>query len=57
MQQAQVKENVIIYAEPDRCLGCHSCELACAVAPGAEGHDIVSAVAAHLPLHARNQVV
>ncbi|HEY0331004.1 MAG TPA: 4Fe-4S dicluster domain-containing protein [Rhodopseudomonas sp.] len=56
MSQRPAKENVIIYAEPDRCLACHSCELACAVAHG-DGHDIVSAVAAHLPLHARNQVV
>ncbi len=37
-------------------MGCHSCELACAVAHG-DGHDIMSAVAAHLPLHARNHVV
>ncbi len=49
MSQAKVKENVIIYAEPDRCMGCHSCELACAVAHG-DGHDVVSAVTAHLPL-------
>lgn len=53
---SQVRENAIIYAEPDRCLACHSCELACALAHSG-GHDIVSAVSNHLPLHPRNQVV
>jgi len=53
---AQPRENAIIYVQPDLCMGCHSCELACAVAHG-DGHDILSAVAAHLPLHARNHVV
>lgn len=52
----ETKENVIIYTEPDRCLACHSCELACAVAHG-DGHDIVSATAARVPLHPRNHVV
>lgn len=51
-----VKENMIIYSNPDHCLSCHSCELACAVAHS-DGHDLVSAVQAHLPLHARNHVV
>lgn len=53
---ARMTENAIIYVQPDLCMGCHSCELACAVAHG-DGHDILSAVAAHLPLHARNHVV
>lgn len=51
-----VQENVIIYADPEKCLGCHSCELACAVAHG-DGADLLSAVAAASPLHARNRVV
>ena len=51
-----VKENKIIYANPDHCLTCHSCELACAVAHG-DGRDVIAAVAAHLPLHPRNHVV
>ena len=42
------RENAIIYVQPDLCMGCHSCELACAVAHG-DGHDVLSAVAAHLP--------
>lgn len=50
------KENVIIYANPERCLSCHSCELACAVAHG-DGRDMIGAIAANLPLHARNHVV
>ncbi|WBO24392.1 4Fe-4S dicluster domain-containing protein [Sphingomonas abietis] len=50
------RENVIIYADPDRCMGCHSCEIACAVSH-AEGHDLFSAVAARLPLQPRNHVV
>ncbi len=50
------RENVIIYAQPDLCMGCHSCELACAVSH-AEGHDLISAVAAKLPLQPRNHVV
>lgn len=50
------KENVIIYTEPDRCMGCHSCELACAVAHG-DGEDIIAATMAGLPLHPRNHVV
>lgn len=51
-----VEENVIIYADPDHCLACHSCELACAVAH-ADGADLLSAVAGGLPLHPRNRVV
>jgi carbon-monoxide dehydrogenase iron sulfur subunit len=50
------EENVIIYANPEKCLACHSCELACGVAHG-NGADLLSAVAASLPLHARNRVV
>jgi carbon-monoxide dehydrogenase iron sulfur subunit len=52
----QAKENVIIHTDPDRCLGCHSCELACAVAHS-DGHDIVSATAGQVALHPRNRVV
>jgi carbon-monoxide dehydrogenase iron sulfur subunit len=51
-----VEENVIIYANPELCLACHSCELACAVAH-AEGMDLLSAVVQELPLHPRNRVV
>lgn len=53
---APIRENVIIYAAPEKCLGCHSCELACAVAHG-EAHDLLEAVARDLPLHPRNRVV
>ncbi|USD39798.1 MULTISPECIES: 4Fe-4S dicluster domain-containing protein [Ferrimonas] len=49
-------ENVIIYADAERCLGCHSCELACAVAHGGEG-GLVGSVVKGLPLHSRTKVV
>ncbi|BDY05848.1 4Fe-4S dicluster domain-containing protein [Ferrimonas sp. YFM] len=48
-------ENVIIYADAERCLGCHSCELACAVAHG--GGSLVEAVRERKPLHSRTKVV
>jgi len=50
------RENLIIHAQPDLCMGCHACELACAVAH-VEGHDLLSAVAAKLPLQPRIHVV
>ncbi|HVJ05612.1 MAG TPA: 4Fe-4S dicluster domain-containing protein [Candidatus Saccharimonadales bacterium] len=50
------KENVIIYANADKCLGCHSCELACAVAHG-DGTDLMTSVVNSRPLHPRNRVV
>ncbi|MBK1841015.1 4Fe-4S dicluster domain-containing protein [Azospirillum sp. YIM B02556] len=50
------KENAIIYADAQRCLGCHSCELACAVAHS-DGHTLNEAVALNLPLHPRNTVI
>jgi carbon-monoxide dehydrogenase iron sulfur subunit len=49
------RENEIIYADPEKCLGCHSCELSCAVAHG-EG-DLQGAVARGLSLRPRNRVV
>lgn len=51
-----VKENLIIYANPDHCLACHSCELACALAHSG-GHDLTSAIQKQVPLLPRNQVV
>lgn len=50
------KENVIIYANAQKCLGCHSCEMACATAHGGGG-DLVGSVLQQLPLHARIKVV
>lgn len=50
------QENVIIYANAQKCLGCHSCEMACATAHGGDG-DLFSAVAQRLPLHPRMKVV
>ncbi len=49
------RENQIIYADPESCLGCHSCELSCAVAHG--GDSLYGAVAAKLALRPRNRVV
>lgn len=50
------KENVIIYADAQRCLGCHSCELACAVAHGGS-EGLISAVMEDMRLHPRTKVV
>lgn len=50
------QENLVIYADPGRCLGCHSCEMACAVAHG-DGRSLVEAVTAKMPLHPRIHVV
>lgn len=49
-------ENVIIYADAQKCIGCHSCELACAVAHGGVG-GLVGAVMKKQPLHPRIKVV
>ncbi|BCR03160.1 iron-sulfur protein [Desulfuromonas versatilis] len=49
------RENQIIYADPETCLGCHSCELSCAVAHGAG--DLQGAVAGGQLLRPRNKVV
>jgi len=49
-------ENKIIYADAQKCLGCHSCELACAVAHGGD-NDLFSSVINQLPLHSRTKVV
>ncbi len=50
------QENVIIYANALKCLGCHSCEMACAGAHGGDG-SLVAAVTDQLPLHPRMKVV
>lgn len=42
--------------DPDRCLGCHTCELACAVAHTRSG-TLIGAILAHEPLSPRDQVV
>jgi len=49
-------ENNIIYADAQKCLGCHSCELACAVAHGGKG-GIIDSVINKLPLFSRTKVV
>ncbi len=54
MQSAE--ENVVIYANPERCLSCHSCEVACAVAH-ADKEDLITAVSDGLQLYPRNHVV
>jgi carbon-monoxide dehydrogenase iron sulfur subunit len=45
-----------IMVDPDRCVGCHSCELACAVAHTRSG-TLFGAVLAGEPLTPRNRVV
>lgn len=49
------RENEIIYADPEKCLGCHSCELSCAVAHGET--NLQEAVALGRSLRPRNHVV
>lgn len=49
------RENAIVFSDPERCVGCHGCELACAVAHG--GGNLFAAAAAGLTLRARNRVV
>lgn len=51
----QKGENAVVFCDPERCLGCHSCELACAVAHG--GDDLFAAAAAGRTLRPRNRVV
>ncbi len=45
-----------IMVDPDRCVGCHTCELACAVAHSRSG-TLFGAVLAGEPLAPRNRVV
>lgn len=47
--------NVFIYTDPDRCMGCHSCELACALAHST--YDLHSAALEGVSLLPRNKVV
>lgn len=52
----KVKENVMIYANAQKCLGCHSCEMACAVSHGGD-KGLFAAVQDQLALHPRMKVV
>jgi Fe-S-cluster-containing hydrogenase component 2 len=49
-------EGPFILVDPDRCLGCHTCEIACAVAHTNAG-NLIGAVLANELLHRRNRVV
>ncbi|GFO67525.1 iron-sulfur protein [Geomonas limicola] len=49
------RENAIVFSDAERCLGCHSCELACALAHGGQG--LHQAALAGLTLRPRNRVV
>ena len=49
-------EGPFILVNPERCVGCHTCELACAAAHTAAG-SIIGAVLAGERLHRRNRVV
>jgi anaerobic carbon-monoxide dehydrogenase iron sulfur subunit len=51
----QQRENAIVFSNSERCLGCHSCELSCAVAHG--GCDLQTAALRGLTLRPRNKVV
>lgn len=52
----KIKENMFIHADPGKCVACHGCELACAIAHS-EVDDLLSAVAQGLKLESRNEVV
>jgi len=49
-------EGPFILVDPERCLGCHTCEIACAVAHTKAG-NLIGAVLAGELLHRRNRVV
>ncbi|HPU01651.1 MAG: 4Fe-4S dicluster domain-containing protein [Firmicutes bacterium] len=49
------KENYFVYADPAKCLGCKSCELACGLEHAKA--DLFAAVLAGLPVQPRNRVV
>jgi Fe-S-cluster-containing hydrogenase component 2 len=49
-------ESPFILVNPERCVGCHTCELACAAAH-TEAGSIIGAVLAKEKLHPRNRVV
>jgi len=52
---ANQKENKFVYADPNKCLGCKGCELACALAQA--GCDLETAVTQQMPLKPGNSVV
>lgn len=52
---ARAKENFFIYADPQKCMGCKNCEIACALAHA--GCDLPTAVTQGLQLQPRNSVV
>lgn len=51
----QQRENAIIFADPERCLGCHGCELSCALAHS--GRSLHEAALEGVTLRPRNCVV
>ena len=53
--KTEQRENAIIFSDPERCLGCHSCEMSCAIAHG--GCDLHTAALQGLTLRPRNRVV
>lgn len=54
MKQLQ-RENAIVFSDAGKCLGCHSCELSCAIAHG--GCGLHEAAVRGLTLRPRNRVV
>lgn len=49
------RENAIVFCDAGKCLGCHSCELSCAIAHGAS--NLHEAALKGLTLRPRNRVV
>ncbi|UFS68552.1 4Fe-4S dicluster domain-containing protein [Geomonas sp. RF6] len=54
-QKIQQRENAIVFCDAEKCLGCHSCELACAVAHG--GKDLHTSALLGMTLRPRTKVV
>lgn len=50
------QENTMLYVNPSKCLGCHTCEMACAVAHGGDD-GLFEAVKQQLPLQSRTKVI
>lgn len=51
----EINDNLFIYTDNERCMGCHSCETACAIAHSS--YDLHSAVLSGAILISRNKVI
>ncbi len=53
---SDIANNLFVYTDPDRCMGCHSCEIACATSHS--DYDLQTAVLSRIKSYpARNTVI